>query len=302
MQCPFCKDEHPDEAEFCPITGQSLISFKNSAKTCARCGEFVPQGAQFCPICGEAIAGATSTRQSINSSFNSSITCTNCGGGVPPEAKFCPSCGTAVAQTTGVELGILQVLKLFKGNFIKLAGIGAIIIVVVLVIVTFTKSGPKDNSSKLPIAAQTQTSLPQHIAGSSSVQGNEYPTSIQTVLLSPLVNDPTITISPTKIPTRAPTEPERKTCGGAPPIRVDLGHTFLVTSNCGNHILMRLNPVVATNVEQYLYAGDELKILDGPQCSNDVAFFLAEAPKYSKTGWVAEAEPDSKIYCIEPAP
>jgi hypothetical protein len=91
----------------------------------------------------------------------------------------------------------------------------------------------------------------------------------------------------------------RKMCTGAPPIRVEIGDIAYVTSNCAYPIYMRIDPVVGTNVKQYLKQSDELRVIDGPRCSNDVSFFLVEAPKYGKTGWVAEAEPDSNNYCIE---
>jgi hypothetical protein len=245
MQCSYCGNEHPDEAEFCPNTGQSLKPLKISSKTCPHCGENVVPDAQFCQICGEAIEGVVGTKQE----------------------KF-------------------QERLFFKRNFRKLALV-AIIIIIVISIIIFRERG---QPATLPSNRKTATLT-------------------NTMLSSPLKKSPTFTMTATIIPTTAtatatstPTELERKTCPGAPPIRVEIGDTAHVTSNCGNHILMRSNPLVATNAEQFLYAGDELKIIDGPQCSNDVSFFLVEAPKYNKTGWVAEAEPDSKIYCIELVP
>jgi len=127
-----------------------------------------------------------------------------------------------------------------------------------------------------------------------------YNTSTQQVYLPPTNNNiPPITSISIPAPTLVRPTETRNMCGGAPPIRVEKGDTAQVTSNCGDHILMRENPVVATNAKQYLYSGDELRIIDGPQCSNHVSFFLVEAPKYNKTGWVAEAEPDSNNYCIQ---
>ncbi len=52
MLCPYCKKEHPDQADFCPITGQPLPFLPDSSpSTCANCGASLPVDAQFCPVC-----------------------------------------------------------------------------------------------------------------------------------------------------------------------------------------------------------------------------------------------------------
>jgi len=114
----------------------------------------------------------------------------------------------------------------------------------------------------------------------------------------------------TSIPTQPPEEmtPTRKACGGAPPIRVEIGNTVQVTSNGGKIIYLRSEPIVGTNVSLYLHGGDELKIIDGPVCANDVSFFEVEVLSAVEplgagmSGWVAEAEADTNNYYIEPVP
>ena len=61
MRCPHCGDEHSDDAEFCPITGQSLKIFAGSSISCPNCKGLVPPDTLFCPICGAAMEGATGT-------------------------------------------------------------------------------------------------------------------------------------------------------------------------------------------------------------------------------------------------
>lgn len=49
MKCPFCGGEHPDQARFCPVTGQAL---PKTAAVCPQCQHEMPTGARFCPFCG----------------------------------------------------------------------------------------------------------------------------------------------------------------------------------------------------------------------------------------------------------
>jgi formylglycine-generating enzyme required for sulfatase activity/predicted nucleic acid-binding Zn ribbon protein len=51
MHCPHCKQEHPDNVRFCPVTGRPLPTFVPQI-ACAQCGIVIPLGAVFCPRCG----------------------------------------------------------------------------------------------------------------------------------------------------------------------------------------------------------------------------------------------------------
>ena len=55
MKCPYCGQEHPDNAKFCMETGQRLMP-QNRACHNAGCPDFgkyiLPLEAKFCPICG----------------------------------------------------------------------------------------------------------------------------------------------------------------------------------------------------------------------------------------------------------
>jgi len=228
------------------------------------------------------------------------VTCLNCGGIVPLDAEFCPICGTSLAGNVGIVQTGFSVGEYIKHHVRLLAGIVTVILVAVLLIFFLPQLLSKSATIQSSNTAPTMASFYQFNRRFFIPQGNSNPAPAKIILLSTPTSIPTIAIPPTE--TSAPPEPTRVTCPGAPPIQVDLQHPAQVTSNCGDYILMRLNPLVGTNAEQYLYPDDTINILDGPQCSNDVAFFLVEAPKYSKTGWVAEAEPDSKIYCFEPVP
>lgn len=57
MKCPHCGQEHPDNFQFCPITGKKisqLIACTN--KQCLDYGKHIlPADSKFCPICGKMI-------------------------------------------------------------------------------------------------------------------------------------------------------------------------------------------------------------------------------------------------------
>ena len=64
MLCPYCKNEHPDQTVFCPITGQPLAPIPNiTVSNCANCGASLPMDAQRCPVCGASVklAGNSNT-------------------------------------------------------------------------------------------------------------------------------------------------------------------------------------------------------------------------------------------------
>lgn len=60
MKCPYCSQEHPDNFQFCPMTGQRIVpQFK--ACTNEQCPDFgkyiLPLDSRFCPRCGHPIGG-----------------------------------------------------------------------------------------------------------------------------------------------------------------------------------------------------------------------------------------------------
>ena len=58
MKCPHCNGEHPDNYQFCPITGQKIEpQFKACTnEDCPDYGKYIlPLDAKFCPRCGKPI-------------------------------------------------------------------------------------------------------------------------------------------------------------------------------------------------------------------------------------------------------
>ena len=61
MKCPYCGQEHPDNFNFCPVTGQRIVpQFK--ACTNEQCPDFgkyiLPLDSRFCPRCGHPVGGS----------------------------------------------------------------------------------------------------------------------------------------------------------------------------------------------------------------------------------------------------
>ena len=64
MKCPYCGQEHPDNFQFCPVTGKKIEIIKEStseliACTNPSCDDYgkhiLPADSRFCPSCGEKI-------------------------------------------------------------------------------------------------------------------------------------------------------------------------------------------------------------------------------------------------------
>ncbi len=51
MKCPYCGEQHPDQAIFCPKTGKTLYQ----PEVCRNCGASLPSEVSFCPVCGTSI-------------------------------------------------------------------------------------------------------------------------------------------------------------------------------------------------------------------------------------------------------
>ena len=62
MKCPYCCQEHPDNAKFCMETGQKLEPQKRACQN-RDCPDFgaaiLPLEAKFCPRCGHPVGGAS---------------------------------------------------------------------------------------------------------------------------------------------------------------------------------------------------------------------------------------------------
>ncbi len=63
MKCPHCQQEHPDNAKFCPVSGQEIPQPETNVQneepestTCPNCGKPIATVGKFCPHCGFLLA------------------------------------------------------------------------------------------------------------------------------------------------------------------------------------------------------------------------------------------------------
>ena len=108
MICPYCSQEHPDNAQFCPVTGKALIDKSGATishpviEVCPYCKREVKAGQKFCPSCGKQIIRpkipAPVMESAETASVDSKETCPRCGKVLPiSRLRFCPTCGNALS-------------------------------------------------------------------------------------------------------------------------------------------------------------------------------------------------------------
>jgi hypothetical protein len=188
-------------------------------------------------------------------------TCPN-GHLVPNNAIFCPYDGYRFPAKLGISKGIYLPLIIFLG-----------IIVVITVIVLATKSAP-------PIIHP--------------IVINISPTSVQ-IIYTPtdVYNTPqALQQNPTPYPTID------ISCPGAPPIRIEVGNLVRVTTTEGDKLRLRSSPEATDNIIRMIPTGTELRVIDGPMCSDAFSYWEIQIPGTTQTGWVAEG--DYSLYYIEP--
>ena len=75
MKCPHCSQEHPDNFQFCPVTGKKIDIIKEStseliACTNPSCNDYgkniLPIDSKFCPTCGSPISNERSFIASLS--------------------------------------------------------------------------------------------------------------------------------------------------------------------------------------------------------------------------------------------
>ena len=114
--CSNCKNEVPDDADFCskcgtkintldidePIENTNETSDNNSdgadvpfeTKFCSNCGEKVSINAVACPKCGAGLTRTNNVQQQVNTKKF----CSNCGNEVNINAVVCTNCGASVSR------------------------------------------------------------------------------------------------------------------------------------------------------------------------------------------------------------
>mgnify|MGYP004468973535 FL=1 len=114
MKCPHCCQEHPDNFQFCPNTGQRLTpQFKACInKQCLDYGKYIlPLDSKFCPSCGEKLeleqsnlntSGKRYKKKNRNTDINNTIKeskiCSTVNGDYYVIGDDCIACGTCIDE------------------------------------------------------------------------------------------------------------------------------------------------------------------------------------------------------------
>lgn len=114
MKCPHCGQEHPDNFQFCPNTGQRLTpQFKACInKQCPDYGKYIlPLDSKFCPSCGEKLeleqSNLNTSRKrdkkknrntDINNTIKESKICSTVNGDYYVIGDDCIACGTCISE------------------------------------------------------------------------------------------------------------------------------------------------------------------------------------------------------------
>jgi hypothetical protein len=110
------------------------------------------------------------------------------------------------------------------------------------------------------------------------------------------------TIPATQAPVDPPTPvPQVRVCPGALPTRVQVGMTLRVTTNQTSPVPklgIRPQPTLDTNKMFELKSGEQMRVLDGPECANDSYFWYITSAKGD--GWVREG--NTEFYFVDPLP
>ena len=249
--CPHCKNEHPDNAEYCPLTGKVIP---------------LPHA----PIISTA-----------------SIVCKNCKNIIPVGSQFCPDCGEVVPIIESLEQRDLKSYRL--GNRLKfyLVGFCCVILISALTIFFIKNRWSEFRPAQQKNPVSTQYYLTNQPTGSivktSVDSASTY--SLSLAILS------TPSLSPTKkntfIPTNSLVIPS---CPGTLPTRLHIGQQAEVTtSGKAWQLSLRSEPNLNAAQIHVIAAGRNLVILDGPICA-DGSYWWDIRSEQGFEGWSREGD------------
>lgn len=86
MRCPHCGQEHPDNFQFCPVTGKKIEIIKDSTSELIACTnpscddygkKLLPADSRFCPTCGTSLNNISSVISILMSLYDVTLGQTN---------------------------------------------------------------------------------------------------------------------------------------------------------------------------------------------------------------------------------
>jgi hypothetical protein len=100
--CPTCREEYPEQAEFCPADGNRLVESAPNAPlgpaggVCPVCGQGYDPGVTVCPKHQEPLVPPLVLAERRRTSPAIQRICPVCGTQYPGDSQFCGQCGAAL--------------------------------------------------------------------------------------------------------------------------------------------------------------------------------------------------------------
>jgi hypothetical protein len=100
--CPTCREEYPEQAEFCPADGNRLVESIADAPigpaggVCPVCGQGYDPGVTVCPKHQEPLVPPLVLGEARRASATIQRICPVCGTQYPGDSQFCGQCGAAL--------------------------------------------------------------------------------------------------------------------------------------------------------------------------------------------------------------
>jgi hypothetical protein len=326
--CPYCHNQHPIQARFCPKTGQALAEPPApDGVVCPACGNTNDTAGRFCPECGCQLAPAPGTLVEpvtipAPTPTISGIERDNWNAPAPgaAETQYAPA-GAPYAPPAprrfpwvwlGVIVGAVAVCCIAAGVGLlvfrdQAAGISFLQPWLPLLpggaptAVSGGGTGPLPGQTDLPDPAATPTTLiftTPSLALKPTITPPAPATATAPVSATPTAqaNTPTRTITLTR--TATATEISSNPCADGFTSHLAVGIKAMVSLQPDLPNNVRDNPGLTGRVVGVIHPGDTIDIIGGPSCSNRWVWWYIQYDG-SKRGWTAEG--DGKDYWIVPA-
>lgn len=294
MKCPHCAKEHPDGAQFCPVTGMKItvieppIENAISEKTCPQCGRRVKENWVHCAYCSADLLTLQPTIE------------------VPRKSKgISPSCLALI-----VAGALALVLLVVGGAFVLSNYQQATTWIGQLITGVSGESNGKQSQEEStddeisPVdepAYSTEIVITVEDTPAANTQSTLTPT-----LWATATQEFTSTITPSRTPfstitvTKTPVLVGTWTpCTGIYASRLHVGDQAAVSTSPNLPNRVRIDPGLTTEIIGKISPGEKIKILDGPTCNNGV-WWKVQSQKTGLLGWTLEG--DNENYWLVPLP
>ncbi|MDO9088014.1 MAG: SH3 domain-containing protein [Anaerolineaceae bacterium] len=287
MKCPHCKQEHPDNFQFCPETGLEIFIDCISNQT-TDLNQFNNQNSV-----GDLSSFGPTSQQIFGSNKKKSI--------IIPILIFTTFIGIVL-----VAIGIFFLLEIFPVSSISLKNHtqSSVIARNTIDISKFLRTNTPEISSNT-ITTQNSLLNPSFFTDLPSDEGQEVgedtviPNSNQSTLQPSLETDlGELTPTPTSIsistltPTGTNNEEYWEACPGYYLSRLHIGDKAKVSEDPPLSNRVRSKPNSTATILGIIEPGEKISILEGPSCNNRWIWWKMTSEKTGLTGWTVEGDND----------